>query len=415
MELVRERVAALDVHSNMVLACVRVPSQRRGQVHRECRRFGAMTADLLELGDWLTEHRVSTVGMEATGVYWKPVFYALEGLFDEVQVLNAAHVKNVPGRKTDQNDAEWLAEIVAHGLARPSFIPAPPVRALRELTRYRKTQVQERAREINRLDKVLQDAGVKISSVTSKVWTVSTRRMVEALIAGERDPHAVADLALGRLRPKVAQLERAVVGRFGPHHAVVCRQIIDHIGFLDTAIESLTGEIEERLRPFEEAKELLRTIPGIGETVAQIVIAETGADMSAFPTAKHFAAWTALAPANHESNGKRRKRPGTRHGSGHLRDALIEAAQAAARSKDCYLADRYRRLAGPRRRDAARATVAVAHSLATIIWTVLSTKQPYRELGADYYKQRRDPEIEIQRLVRQLEALGQHVTLEPAA
>lgn len=413
MDEIRDRAAGLDVHSDMVLACARTPGPRGGR-RRVSARFGTMTADLLALADWLTEQGVRTVAMEATGVYWKPVYYALEGLFDEVILVNAGHVKNVPGRKTDQSDAQWLAEVVAHGLARPSFVPPPPVRELRELTRYRKTQVRERARELQRLDKVLQDAGIKISSVASKVWSVSSRRMVEALIAGERDPQALAGLALGRMRGKTPQLQRALVGRFGAHHAVVCQQIIEHIDFLDRSIGTLTEQIEARLDPFAEQRRLLLTIPGIGELVAQTVLAETGGDMSKFPTAKHFAAWAGVVPANHESNGKRR-RAGTRHGSRHLREELVEAAHSVARAKDCYLAVRYHRLAGPHGRDSGRAAVATANSLAQLIWTVLTTGQPYRELGADYYTQRRDPERETRTLIRRLEALGHKVTLEPAA
>jgi transposase len=350
--------------------------------------------------------------MESTGVYWKPVYYGLEGLFDELWLVNARHVKNVPGRKTDMADAEWLADVAAHGMVRPSFVPPPPIRELRELSRYRKTQVTMRGQEVQRLEKVLQDAGIKISSVASRVLGTSTRAMIEALIAGERDPAVLAAKALGRMRPKIAALTEALAGRFGAHHAAVARAILDHIDFLDRNIAALDQQIAARLEPFRAAVNLLMTIPGVARGVAEVFVAETGADMSRFATAGHLAAWAGVAPANHESAGKRRP-AGTRHGGTWLRRALIEAAKSASRSQGSYLSAQYRRIAA--RRGPNKATVAVAHSILIAAWHILTTGQPYQDLGPDWFSSRRSPEHETRRLIARLEALGHTVTLTPAA
>ena len=366
---------------------------------------------MAELGRWLMDHGVGTVAMEATGVYWKPVYYALEGLFPEVWLCNAHHVKNVPGRKTDMADCEWLADVAAHGMVRPSFVPPPPIRELRELTRYRKTQVDARGQEIQRLEKVLQDAGVKLSSVASKVLTRSGRAMVEALIAGERDPGRLADLAKGRMRPKIPALAEALEGRFGPHHAVVARQILAHIDFLDASIDALSTEIAERLRPFEAAKALLKGIPGWADTVAEVFLAEAGPDMSVFPTAAHLAAWVGVAPANRESAGRHRP-AGTRHGVRWLRRCVVESVHSVSRS-DNYLGAQYRQIA--RRRGPNKAVMAVAHSMIVIAWHVLSTGQTYEDLGADYFRKRQDPARTAKRLTAQLEQLGYRVVLTPVA
>lgn len=412
VEQLHDRVGGLDVHRDMVLACVRVPGPD-GRTVRHKRRFSTMTAGVLELADWLTEHRVHKVVMEATGVYWKPVYYGLEGLFAQVELVNAAHVKNVPGRKTDVSDAEWLADVAAHGMVRASFVPPPPIRALRELTRYRRTQVEARTRELQRLDKVLQDAGIKISSVASKVWTVSTRAMIEALIAGQDDPVTLAGLARGRMREKLPRLQEALAGRFGEHHRIVARQIIAHVDFLDASIAELSAQIEAQLTPFARTIELLCTIPGVGELSAQVILAETGGDMSRFPTAAHLAAWVGVAPANHESAGKRRP-AGTRHGGRWLRGTLVECAHASARNKTSYFSAQYHRLGG--RRCPNKAAVAVAHSITVAIWHVLTNDAAHVDLGADYLTtRRRDPDGETRRLVKRLEALGHTVTLDNAA
>jgi len=352
------------------------------------------------------------VAMEATGVYWRPVYYVLEDLFDELWLCNAHHVKNVPGRKTDLADAEWLADVVAHGMVRPSLVPPREIRELRELTRYRKRQVDTRAHEVQRLDKLLQDAGIKLSSVASKVLSVSSRQMVEALIAGERNPGVLADLAQKRLRSKIPQLTEALRGHFGAHHGLIARQILDHIDFLDSSIAALSAEVVRRLAPSEEVMTLLQTIPGIGQGAAEVFIAETGGDMSRFPTARHLAAWAGVAPGNRESAGRHYK-AGVRHGAPWLRRTLIEAAHSAARTKGSYLGAQYRQIA--RRRGGNRAAVAVAHSIVVSAWWILSTGRPYEDLGADWFSRAANPEAETRRLVRRLEALGHRVLVDPAA
>ncbi|WP_276937596.1 IS110 family transposase, partial [Ferrimicrobium acidiphilum] len=351
---------------------------------------------------------VSTVVMEATGVYWKPVYYTLEGLFPQLWLCNAQHVKNVPGRKTDLADAEWLADVAAHGMVRPSFVPPPEIRELRELTRYRKTQVDARAREIQRLEKVLQDAGIKLTSVASAVWSASSREIIEALIAGERDPAVLAQMAKSRMRAKIPQLEEALYGHFGAHHAFVARQIIDHIDYLDSAIGALTQEICERLLPFESAVALVASIPGISTITAQVIIAETGGDMSRFPTAAHLCAWAGVAPASYESAGKRRP-AGTRHGSPWLKRTIVEAARAAARSKGTYFSAQYSRIA--RRRGPNKAVVAVANSMLNVVWYLLTNGELYQDLGANYFESHDDPEAQVKRLSRRIEALGFEVTV----
>lgn len=409
MDTIRDRVAGLDVHRDTVVACVRLAAGRK--VSMEKKTFSTMSSGIAELADWLAERDVSTAVMEATGVYWKPVYYGLEGLVAELWLVNAAHVKRVPGRKTDLSDAEWLADVAAHGMVRPSFVPPPPIRELRELTRYRKTQIDARVREIQRLEKLLQDAGIKLTSVASRTWSKSSAAMVEALISGERDPVVLAEMSKSRMRAKKDQLVEALAGRFSEHHGVVARQILDHIAFLDSSIAALTTEIGERVRPFEPAIELLCGIPGWGRSMAEVFIAETGGDMTVFPTAGQLAAWSGMAPGSHESAGKRRP-AGVQHGNRWLGRVLIEAARAAARTKNTYLGAQYRRLAA--RRGPNKASVAVAHSMIVSAWHMLSTGETYRELGADYYTRRNDPERQARRLTRQLENLGYTVSLTAA-
>ena len=406
-----DRAAGLDVHRDNVVAATRI-NEPGGEVIVTKKRFATTRRGLGELAAFLTKAAVTRVAMEATGVYWKAPYYALEGLFDELWLCNAQHVKNVPGRKTDLSDAEWLADVAAHGMVRPSFVPPPEIRELRELTRYRKTQIDARAREIQRLEKVLQDAGIKLSSVASEVWSASSRKIIEALIAGERDPVVLAGLVLGRMRPKIAQLEEALDGRFGAHHAFVCRQVIEHIDFLDGSIKALTEEIAARLLPFEAAVTLVCSVTAIGEPAAQAIIAEIGVDMSRFPTAGHLCAWAGVAPASYESAGK--KRPaGTRHGSPWLRRVLIEVARAASRTKSSYFSAQYARIA--RRRGPNKAAVAVANSLLAVIWHVLTNGCMYEDPGADYFERRHDPAVEAKRLQARIEALGFDVTLSPKA
>lgn len=410
MDRIRDRVAGLDVHRDSVVACLRLAIG--GDVETVKRSFSTMATGVAELAAWLGDHDVGTVVMEATGVYWKPVYYGLEGSGAELWLVNAAHVKRVPGRKTDLSDAEWLADVAAHGMVRASFVPPPPIRELRELTRYRKTQIDARVMEIQRLEKLLQDAGIKLTSVASRTWSKSALAMVEALIAGERDPQVLAELSKSRMRAKKDQLVVALSGRFDVHHGVVARQILDHIAFLDTSVARLTTEIVERIGPFEPAISLLCQIPGWGRATAEVFIAETGGDMSVFPTAGQLAAWSGMAPGSHESAGKRRA-VGANHGNRWLGRALIESARAAGRTKTTYLGAQYRRLAA--RRGPNRASVAVAHSMVVSAWNMLSMGEAYRELGADYFIIRNDPERQARRLTRQLEHLGYTVTVAPAA
>ncbi len=409
MEQIHDRVAGLDVHRDSVAACVRTPGPRGGtRIEKE--RFSTTTGGLCQLAAWLAEREVSLAAMEATGVYWKPVYYALENKL-EVWLCNAHHVKNVPGRKTDLSDAEWLADVAAHGMVRPSFVPPPPIRELRELTRYRKTQIDARVAEIQRLEKVLQDAGIKLTSVASKVLTQSGRAMVEALICGRRDPAELANLAMGKLRPKIPALTEALTGHFGPHHAIAARRILDHVDFLDASIATLTEQIDARTAPFGAVHDLLLPVPGFERLSIDTVIAETGADMSRFPSPAHLAKWAGVCPGNYESAGRRRN-VGTPPGNKWLRRTLIEVARAAVRTKGSYFGAQYRQIA--KRRGPNKAAVAVANSLIELVWHLLSTGEVFMDLGDDYFQCRRDPVRETRRLVAQLEQLGYSVTLAAA-
>ena len=410
MRRIRNRVAGLDVHRDSVTGCVECFDGVDVEVNKQ--RFSTTAKGIRELADWLADFEVELVVMEATGVYWKPVYYGLEDLFDEVWLVNAHHVKNVPGRKTDMSDAQWLADVAAHGMVRPSMVPPPPIRALRELTRYRRTQVQARGTEIQRLEKLLQDAGIKLTSVASKVWSKSSRAMIEMLISGHADPATLAELAKGRMRSKIPALTEALESRWQPHHSVVARRILAHIDFLDSTIAELSDEIVERLRPFDALVELWTTIPGVSTLTAQVMVAEIGADMGRFPTAGHLASWAGVAPASYESAGKRRP-AGTRHGSRHLRQALVEAARAASRTKGSFLSARYSRIA--RRRGPNKAAVAIAHTILVSAWNMAVTGETYHDLGDDFYNQRRDPTWRVNHHIRELESAGYTVTLTPAA
>jgi transposase len=410
MERVYERCCALDVHKAQVTACVHVPDQR-GVRSELCAEFSTMTAELLGLRDWLKGLGVTHVAMEATGVYWKPVYYLLEDDF-ELLLVNAQHVKNVPGRKTDVKDAQWLCQLLEHGLVKSSFVPPKPIRELRDLTRYRKSLVWERAREANRLHKVLEDANIKLDCVASRPFGASGKAMLKELCLGNNDPVALADLAKGKLRAKLPLLRQALEGRFREHHALLVSHLLAHVEYLDETIGQLSSEIEERMRPFEHKRELLCSIPGVAERTAEVIIAELGPDMDRFPTHRHAASWAAVCPGHDESAGKRRSGK-TRKGDSWLRTALIEAAQSAAgRTKDTYLHSQYLRV--KRRRGHRKAIVAVAHSILVASYYILRDGVPYEELGADYFVRREDQERLTKRLVRQLEKLGQSVTLEPA-
>jgi transposase len=408
METVVERPGALDVHKAQVTACVRVPADGGGR-EQHVAEFSTTVAGLLTLRDWLTAHGVTQVTMEATGVFWKPVWAILEDEFDCL-LVNARHVKQVPGRKTDISDAAWLCQLLEAGLLSASFVPPKPIRSLRNVTRYRKTQIQERAREANRLHKALEDTGIKLDCVATDILGKSGRLMLDALIAGTTDPEVLADLARGRLRAKIPALRDALTGRFDHLHAVWIGAILNHIDFLDEQIMSLTETIGEQIAPFERAVELLCTIPGVQRRTAEVIIAEIGLDMSVFPDAKHLASWAGLCPGNHQSAGKRRSGT-TRNGSKWLDWALEEAALAAIRTKDVYLAAQYARLKP--RRGHKKALGAVKHSILIACWHMLSTGELYRDLGGDYFR-KRDPERLTKRLVKQLEALGHHVTLHQA-
>ena len=409
MDVIVERPAALDVHKAQVTACVRVPDGGGGR-EPHLAEFATTVRGLLALRDWLAAHRVSQVVMEATGVYWKPVWHILEDDF-ELLLVNARHVKQVPGRKTDMSDAAWLCQLAEAGLLKGSFVPPKPVRALRLLTRYRKTQIAERQREANRLHKALEDTNIKLDCVASDILGVSGRLMLDALVAGTTDPEVLADLAKGRLRQKLPALRDALQGRFDAHHALLVGQLLAHLDFLDESIQALSEEIEVQIAPFAQAVELLRTIPGVARRTAEVIIAETGGDMTAFPSAKHLASWAGMCPGNDMSAGKRRTGT-TRKGSKWPRGALAEAALSAARTKDAYLAAQYRRLAA--RRGPRKAITAVGHSILVAARHMLQTGEIYADPGGDFYA-RRNPERLTRRLVAQLENLGHAVTLQEAS
>ena len=407
MDVVYPRCCGLDLHQRTVAACLLTPGPR-GKPTREVRTFGTMTDDLLALSDWLTTAGCTHVAMESTGVLWKPIYNLLEGSF-ELLLVNAHHVKAVPGRKTDVKDSEWLADLPRHGSLRASFVPDRAQRELRELARYRTTLVRERSAEVNRLQKTLEGANIKLGAVASSLAGRSAREMIEGLLADGPDPARLADLARGRLREKLPQLERALTGRVGPHQRFPLAQQLAHVDYLDAAVERVSAEIAERLRPEDETLARLATIPGVGRRIAEIIAAEPGVDVTRFPSAGHLAAWAGVAPGNHESAGKRLSGK-ARKGSPWLRTALVEAAQAAARTKGTYLAAQYRRLAP--RRGQKRAVVAVAHTILVIVYHLLRDRTTYRELGAAYFDERERHDVQ-RRLVRRLEALGNTVTLKP--
>jgi transposase len=407
VQVVNEYCCGLDVHKRLVVACLLVPGTG-SKPKRAVRCFGTMTADLLALADWLRVAGCTHVAMESTGIYWRPVFNVLEGLF-EVLVVNAHHVKAVPGRKTDVADAEWIADLLRHGLLRGSFVPPAAQRDLRDVTRARSSLVEERGRVLNRLQKVLEAANLKLGAVATDLMGKSARAMLEALVAGETDPGRLAALAEGKLRAKRPQLEQALAGRVRPHHGFLLAEHLSHIDYLDEAIARLGAEVATRLQAHEAEVELLDTIPGVSRRVAEVLLAEIGPDVTRFPSARHLASWAGICPGNHQSAGKR-KSGKTRKGSRWLRQVLVEAAQAAARGKHTYLGAQYRRLAP--RRGAKKAIIALAHTILGIAYHVLRRHEPYRDLGANYFDER-DREAVQRRLVRRLERLGYAVALQP--
>jgi transposase len=409
MDVLYERCCGLDIHKRTVVACVLVPGPG-GRPAKEVRTFGTMTDDLLALGGWLAARGVTHVAMESTGVFWKPLYNLLEDRF-ALALANARLVKAVPGRKTDVRDCEWLARLLRHGLLPASFVPDRAQRELRELTRSRVSLLRERAAELNRLQKTLEGANLKLAAVAGEIDGQSARAMLAALAAGATDPAALADLAQGKLRAKLPQLERALTGRVGPHQRFLLARQLAHVADPDELVAQVSAEIEARLRPAAAAAARLDTIPGIGRRTAEVLLAEVGPEVTRFPTAAHLASWAGMCPGNRESAGKRLSGR-TRTGSPWLRAALVEAAQAAGRSRQTYLGAQYRRLA--RRLGAKKAAVAVGHAILVIAYHVLRDGTPYRDLGPLYVEER-DRDAHVRAAVRRLERLGHKVTLEPAA
>lgn len=410
METVVRRCAGLDVHQETVVASVRCIDDD-GVLQQQVLTFGTTTQELLRLSSWLSSFGVTLVGMESTGVYWKPVYYLLESDF-ECWLLNAQHLRNVPGRKTDVADAAWIAQLVAHGLVRPSFVPPPPIREARELTRYRKQLLQERSREVQRLQKTLEDAGIKLGAVVSDIMGKSARAMLQALLNGTSDPELLAELALGQLRKKRPALRQALEGRFSSVHRVMVAEILAHVDYIDETVDRLGEEIGRTIAPFADKAELLDTIPGVNRRTAEVLIAEMGTDMTRFPDEHHLASWAGICPGNNESAGKRfsgRARKGPRW----LRTALVESAQVAARTKNTYFSAQYARIKG--RHGHKKAIFAVAHSLLVVAYYVLLKSERYVELGADYFIKRQQKDAYRRRLVHQLERMGYDVQLAEKA
>jgi transposase len=402
MRVLYQRCCGLDVHKESVMACVLTPEGK------QIRKFGAMTKDLLMLSDWLTTFQVTHVAMESTGVFWQPIYNLLEEEFT-VWVVNARHIKNVPGRKTAVKDAEWIANLLSHGLLSPSFIPGRDQRELRELVRYRRRLIQNRAQVVNRIQKVLEAANIKLDCVASDVMGASGRAMLRAMAAGETNADVLADLAKGKLRDKIPFLKEALRGQIGPHQRFM---ISSHLRVLDAItleLEELDREVATRMRPDEETIERLDSIPGVGRRSAEEILAEIGTDMSQFPTAAHLASWAKVSPGNNESAGKRQSGR-TGRGNPWIKAALTEAAQAAAKTKDKYFAAQYRRLAP--RRGRKRAIAAVAHSILVSIYYMLRDNVAYQELGGDYFDAR-DRVAIVRRAARRIEGLGYKVVLEP--
>jgi transposase len=402
MEVVHPRCSGLDVHKKTVVACVMVPGRK------EVRTFGTVTAELLRLSDWLQEEGVTTVAMESTGVYWKPVFNVLETTGLELLVVNAQHIKAVPGRKTDVKDAEWIADLLRHGLVRASFIPSRPQRELRELVRYRKTVVEQRSHLVQRIQKLLEGANIKLSDVASDIVGVSGTAMLRALANGESDLDRLVELAKTSLRNKREELRFALEGSFGSHQRFLLGKQLDQLEFIDRQIADLNLEVEQRLRPFEALLARLDAIPGIGQRNAEQILVEVGTDMSRFPSAAHFASWAKLCPGNDESAGKRRSGR-TGMGSRWLRSTMVEAAWSASRVRNSYFAAQYHRLVP--RRGKRRAAVAVAHSMLIAIYHLIKDGTIYQDLGPHHFDELDRKRI-THRAVRRLQALGYTVTLE---
>ena len=405
MQAVHERCAGLDIHKKTVVACVLTGSGK------QIRTYGTMTRQLEALADWLAAEQVSHVAMESTGVYWKPVYNLLENRGLELLVVNARHIKNVPGRKTDVKDAEWIADLLRHGLLRASFIPGRDERELRELVRYRRTVIEQRAHDVQRIQKVLEGANIKLSDVASDIMGASGRAMLERLIEGEDDPVALSQLAQKGLRKKLDQLQQALAGSIGAHQRAMLRHLLDHVKFLERQIEELDGQIQERTRPFEQVIDHLDAIWGLGRRSVEEILAEIGVDMSRWPTHRHIASWAKISPGNHESAGKRYSGR-TGMGNRWLRAILVEAARNVSRNPHSYYAALYHRLS--QRRGKKRAMVAVAHSLLVAIYHMIKDGTLHHDLGSDHFERLDWGQI-ARRAVRRLERLGYQVTIQEAA
>lgn len=405
------RVCGLDLHKKLIVACVRILNAKDGTVQSRLRKFGTMTADLIELRGWLTDEKVTHVAMESTGIYWQPVFNLLEGQF-KLLLINAQHLKKVPGRKTDMKDAEWIAQLLQCGLLRPSFVPDRQQRELRDLTRQQSKLVQQRNAVQNRIHKVLESANIKLGSVASDVLGVSGRKIIEALLCGEKDVTALAELAQRRLRGKIPELQRALEGELTEHHLYLLRQLLAQYDFLEKQIENVSERVGA-VAPgsFRAAVEQLDAVAGIGERGARALLAETGTDMSRFPTYKHLASWAGQCPGNSESAGKR-KSGKTPAANRYIDAVLTEMAQAAVRTKNSYFKSQYHRLAG--RRGKKRAIGAVKHSMLVTVYFMLRDHKPYKDLGVDYFD-KLNPQQRIRYHVRRLQELGQEVELSPTA
>jgi transposase len=420
MDVVLERCAGIDIGKDEVVACVRTPVAGGRGRHKDTRSFRSFVGDLEAMADWFSAAGVTVVAMEATGSYWKPVWDVLEARAFELKLVNAHHLKILPGRKSDVLDAEWIAELLEHGLLRGSFVPPRVIRELRDLTRYRKRLVQTHTQESQRIQKTLEDAGIKLDSVASHVMGVSGRAILRALIAGERDPEALAELAKGKLRKKIPELRRALQGRFGDHHALLIGMSLDHIDHLEATMARLDDQIDtlfatntnEAGIPFEQARDHLDTIPGVAKRAAEAIIAEIGVDMARFPTAGHLASWAGMAPGNNITGGKRGSGR-TTTGDVWLGEILNQCAWSAARTRDTYLSAQFWRLA--RRIGKKKAAVAVGHSILAICWHLITNDTDYHDLGGDYFTRRNDPDRHRDRLIEQLHHLGYRVTLDRVA
>jgi transposase len=408
-DIVHARCCGVDVHKDSLAACVRWLDDE-GKVNKESRTFGTTTLEINALASWLNSRNIQLIAMESTGVYWRPVWNLLESHFD-IKLANSEHIRNLPGRKTDKKDGEWIAKLLQHDLVPTSFIPPKAIRELRDLTRSRTKLVQGRSAVANRIQKVLEDANIKLASVASDVLGHSGRAMLDAMIKGQTDVEILAEMARGRMREKIPRLQLALAGFLTDHHRFLLRELLDQIDFLDGKISKLEGEIWQQIEPFEEVILLWSTIPGLDRLSAATLLAEIGSDMAQFPTAGHLASWAGLCPGNNESAGKR-KSGKLRHGNPWLRSLLCQAAWAVSRTKKTYLSAQFHRLAA--RRGGKRANIAVAHSILVIAYHMLKERKPYQELGGDYFDRLRAEGLKGY-YVRRLQGLGLEVTLKPVS